>query len=716
MFFKLVFQNAKRSRQENFIYFCTLVVAAASFYIILSLDQQDVITFLKTFESDAINKLFALMPIVYVIALFLVGFLALFANRYQLDRRSREFGLYLMLGMPKRRLFLLLLAEGLVTSLVALVAGLLSGGILAELISLVSSRLVGQGIIGHAFSFSLPAAGFTALGFLLAQGVVLLLLGARLFRSDLHKLLYGSVEQKQAKGSRKGSVLSLLGGVVLLGLAYWLALGYFQVLAGIPLLLATFLLILGTPLLIRGLARLLSRAATSSKKGQTKGLWTFTLRQFQENLANKATSVAAASILTTLALIFIAAGASVMLTRGGTTSDVVYHFTVRGDVQEVEELLTSPAMQPYVADLNLLEMGYMGGEQIGSGDQSIIRSQLDWSVLREKLVAALPVGTYVPELDLGQGYSIAGDSPWLLRLVQRLDGDMLHPTLIAESSYSRLLQTAGEEPLNLQANELAFYLNPRFFPMDDPQTAALFDSITQDPTTASDALLVLEDQPLRIAPLPPMYGLVTDSTITQVFALIVPDALYETLVDPSNSELYWNFRIPADLEQAEGLMVPISEASELLAGSGLEFESYLQNFGRQLFYVVAGSYTLLYTGFIFLIIGCTVLALQFLMQMRQTKLRYLTLSLLGAEQSQMKRSMRQQIAAQFLLPLGLACISGIFGLKAMTSFFVIHIDDSGLLFPVALAFVCVIILVEVLYAVAVARTAEHDLDKLAYKA
>jgi putative ABC transport system permease protein len=163
-------------------------------------------------------------------------------------------------------------------------------------------------------------------------------------------------------------------------------------------------------------------------------------------------------------------------------------------------------------------------------------------------------------------------------------------------------------------------------------------------------------------------------------------------------------------------MVPISEASELLAGSGLEYESYLQNFGRQLFYAVAGSYTLLYTGLIFLIIGCTVLALQFLMQMRQTKLRYLTLSLLGAEQNQMKRSMRQQVAGQFLLPLALACVSGAFGLKAMTSFFVIHIDDDGLLFPVALGFICVIIFVELLYAVAVARTAEHDLDKLAYKA
>ncbi|WP_231686884.1 hypothetical protein [Bacillus sp. JCM 19034] len=75
MFSKLIYRNAKRSRKENAIYFATLVTAVASFYIILSLGKQDIILFLREFESDAIDTLLAEMQIVYVFALFLLFFL-----------------------------------------------------------------------------------------------------------------------------------------------------------------------------------------------------------------------------------------------------------------------------------------------------------------------------------------------------------------------------------------------------------------------------------------------------------------------------------------------------------------------------------------------------------------------------------------------------------------------------------------------------------------
>lgn len=117
--------------------------------------------------------------------------------------------------------------------------------------------------------------------------------------------------------------------------------------------------------------------------------------------------------------------------------------------------------------------------------------------------------------------------------------------------------------------------------------------------------------------------------------------------------------------EADGLMVSIMEARDLLKPSGLYCESYLDNFGRQLFYVISGSYTTLYMGFMLLIIACALLALQFLTQMRETKARYATLSILGARREQMKRSINQQVLWYFLLPLFPACISGTVGICAM---------------------------------------------------
>ena len=121
MFFNLAWRNSKRSRNENLIYFLTMVTAVAAFYIVLSLGAQDVIRFLSSLESDAVERLLTnLLPTVYVCALLFVFFLVVFANKYQLECRSRELGLYLMFGMTKTRLFTQIMTEGLITSLVAL--------------------------------------------------------------------------------------------------------------------------------------------------------------------------------------------------------------------------------------------------------------------------------------------------------------------------------------------------------------------------------------------------------------------------------------------------------------------------------------------------------------------------------------------------------------------------------------------------------------------
>ena len=57
MFFNLAWRNSKRSRNENLIYFLTMVTAVAAFYIVLSLGAQDVIRFLSSLESDAVERL-----------------------------------------------------------------------------------------------------------------------------------------------------------------------------------------------------------------------------------------------------------------------------------------------------------------------------------------------------------------------------------------------------------------------------------------------------------------------------------------------------------------------------------------------------------------------------------------------------------------------------------------------------------------------------------
>lgn len=717
MFSRLIYRNAKRSRKENVIYFATLVTAVASFYIILSLGKQDVILFLREFESDAIDKLLAQMPIVYVFALFLLFFLVLFANRYQLNRRSKEFGLYLMLGMRKERLVLQLLAEGFITSLLALIGGLLIGGFLAEVISLTVSRLVGQGIIGHQISLSVSAILFTIIGFLLIQFIALAILGGRLFNQEVHQLLNEQMDKKQDMGHFKGNILHILAGSILLGVAYWIVLYRFMDFGGLLLFVALALGSLGTILFMRGFGKLLGLLASLSERRSTKGLHTFTLRQFQENIANKSTSVAVTSILITLSIILIANGASTIMGLENiyTRSSSLYDFTVHGDNQKVEQFLTSEKMVPYVEDLNLLEIGRMK-YQYEHGEDGLPLSLVDWSKLREQIIMALP-NNYREQILSGdmQGYSISSENPEALNLFGVLEIDATKPYLIPESSYNGLLEAIGEKPLNLHSDEIALYFNPDLLHMDNLESMPVLDHILEKAAKEGQSLMSINDKAIYIRPSIPMRGLVADRSVEIHSAFIVPDHMFEQLLNTPTYASYWNFRIPQKLQDQQGLMKPMMEARDLLNSSGFKFESYLHNFGRKLFYVVAGSYTILYMGFLFLIIACTVLALQFLTQMKQTGGRYVTLSMLGAKRNQMKKSMHRQVLLTFLLPISLACVSGVVGIRAMISFVIIHIEDKALLYPIAFTFACIIIVVLVIYGAAVARSADHEIDKLRWK-
>lgn len=707
MFFNLIKRNAQRSRKENIIYFATLVTAVASFYLILSLERQDVILYLKDFESQAIERLFSLMPILYFFALFLLFFLVLFANRYQLERRSKEFGMYLMLGMRQQRLFLLLVAESVLTSLFALVIGIGMGAIVAEILSLTTARLIGQGIIGHQISFSIEAVMTTAAGFLFIQIIALMILAVHLFRRELHTLLYGQVEKKQKIGERKNNLLTFLIGLILLLVAYWLIITYFWIVNVPMIFLAVVFGLIGTILVIRGIARIINAVALQSK--QTNGLATFTLRQLQENIANRSIAVATASILMMLSVIMLAEGAAMILSSTDQLqqSNSVYDFTVQGEASEVEAFLESEKMAPYVANVNPLELGrLLRGEETAE-------TILNWEKLRERIVENLPEGKQDPAIEFPGQMSISPEQSEAENLLGMFD-ERMGDYLIRESSYNLLLEAAGEEPLQLAENQVGIYINSEFVQAEQP----LLNQILTDAQMNQEVLAELDGQPLTFIADIPMKGLVTDRSITVMTGLIVPDELFETYTDSLNREVYWNFTIPEDLEEEQGLMIPMKEASDILDESGFQFESYLQNFGRYLFYIVAGSYTMLYLAFLFLIIGCTVLALQFLTQLKQTKRRYQTLSFLGAKRDQMQASLKKQVMWYFLFPLIPALVSGTVGIIAMKSYIRFNAEflpSIARMMPYVLLMVGVFLLVQWIYARAVYKTGIQEIEQQQFK-
>ena len=126
MFYKMVMRNSRRSRKENGLFFSSLLISIVAFYVILSLPRQDVMLFLEKMESNAVDRLMGMIPVFFYVTLILLFFLIYYAGSYQMDRRRHEFGVYLVMGMRRRKLFAMLFAEDLGGSLLALALGTLS--------------------------------------------------------------------------------------------------------------------------------------------------------------------------------------------------------------------------------------------------------------------------------------------------------------------------------------------------------------------------------------------------------------------------------------------------------------------------------------------------------------------------------------------------------------------------------------------------------------
>jgi len=174
--------------------------------------------------------------------------------------------------------------------------------------------------------------------------------------------------------------------------------------------------------------------------------------------------------------------------------------------------------------------------------------------------------------------------------------------------------------------------------------------------------------------------------------------------------------LDSDFVRDKGLMQAMYQVDELLNTSGLKYESYLASMGRQLFYIVAGSYTTLYLGVMFLIIANTVLGLKFLMQQRSTRHRYSTLFMLGASVKSLCKSARMQIWWYFGLVIAVALISSIFGTMSMLGSFLIipkslnrNVTTTILLVGIAIAS---FIVFELCYIRMIQRKSDEEIKKL----
>lgn len=644
MFFSMIQKNGKTHYKNNGIYFLSLVIAIVASYVILALEEQDVMLFLKEMESDAVTRLFVMIKAVYIASLFLIFLMIYFAQKYQLEERNHEFGMLLMLGMPRRRLFGLLMVEDVYTTMVSLLLGLPVAVVLSESVSLITAKLVGMGIIGHHFSFSLRALCLTAAGFFLIKSVANMILSSGIVKKEPGYFMQKQVEQTYKNVHWGKELAGIVLGSGCLVSAYIIALTNKRILYHVTWVMVVMLLgVIGTYWVLKGVC-VVVRILYGS--GRTKAaLHTFTFRQLQENIFGKGMSLTVSSLLILLALVSMGYGVSVSVFEAGSyehSMDYTLESYDKETKQGMEKLLRDSELENVIdkwitVDVGVLKIESDNGRAGKSYDVSDIQgcakrlNQENWDAFYQT--------TFY--------YGVFRES----------SDSTTYPYLIPLSAWNELQKASGKEALSLDDREIALYVDPEL--LSGEATAAYEKILEQNPCLKLDGISY------RIVSRVCSEDIVVDRSITIGYGFVVRDEMFTRYVDESTCTTYWNGYLNKDLIQEKGLMLAIRTGNALLDSKGVEYESYLQNMGRQVFYIVAASYLTIYFAFIFLLIANTTISLQFLMQEKRGKGRYQTLIRMGSRYEYLCKSAKTQIGWNFIIPILPAGISSLVGIVVL---------------------------------------------------
>ena len=97
MLFRLSLQNIKKSFKDYAIYFFTLILGVAIFYLFNSLESQTVLLNVSSRTKEIIELMMNMLSGVSVFVALVLGFLIIYASRFLMKRRNQEFGVYLTL-------------------------------------------------------------------------------------------------------------------------------------------------------------------------------------------------------------------------------------------------------------------------------------------------------------------------------------------------------------------------------------------------------------------------------------------------------------------------------------------------------------------------------------------------------------------------------------------------------------------------------------------
>ena len=211
---KLAFRNTKRSMKDYLIYLITVTTSFSLIFAFNLVASSDEIVKLCSSMDAFKNSLFA----VNILIIFVICFLINYTTKFMFEKRSKELGTYMLLGIKKKEIAHLVVIENILLGILAFVLAIPIGFLFSQFVSLVIVNLLG--IPKTLFiSLNFVSIGLLIIYFLAIYILVLLNLLRRIRKMTIRDFLYFDKqnEKKMFRDSKKRNVifvLSIILGVI----------------------------------------------------------------------------------------------------------------------------------------------------------------------------------------------------------------------------------------------------------------------------------------------------------------------------------------------------------------------------------------------------------------------------------------------------------------------------------------------------------------------
>ena len=308
MLSKLSIRNVKRSLKDYLIYMVTITL---SFSLIFSFNLIAFSRDLTELSEHMANFKYAIL-FVSMIVIFLVGCLINYTMHFMFEKRSKEFGTYMLLGIKKKEINKLFLLENIFLGSIAVVLSFFIGTLFSILLSAIIMNIF-EMPYQIALSIHITPILVSLTYFLFIYIFVLLRSKRRIKKMNIYDLLYleKQNEQKMSKKTRSWTFIlaSSLGGLGLLLFDY-----AFKIVEEPTMMVPFFLSILLLGISIYGLTlsigEFLLNYCLKHEKIKYKKDNLFITRNFSAKVGTMGITLGTLALLSTLTLLCLNVSAS----------------------------------------------------------------------------------------------------------------------------------------------------------------------------------------------------------------------------------------------------------------------------------------------------------------------------------------------------------------------------------------------------------------------